>query len=148
MRLILQSLSQMAIPTAFIKVSGKRRNAGSGPACVMISVVHCHGAGNYCQHVNIPCHPRFYSVSSHALESRSLLLRSARNTVGCNALVKGPQLWVSPGHLSHLELLPNPAIGLIRAKSPRAGLRSQRRGEGRLVSRQNGGAPQPRDLFV
>lgn len=73
--LIQQSLSRMAIPTAFIRVSGKRRNAGSGPACVMISVAHCHRARNYCQHVNIPCHPRFYSIASHSLESCSLLLR-------------------------------------------------------------------------
>lgn len=35
--LILQSLSWMAIPIAFIRVSGKRRNAGSGPACDDIS---------------------------------------------------------------------------------------------------------------
>lgn len=62
---LLQSRSQIAIPTAFVMVSGRRRNAGSGPACAILSVVHCHGAGNYCQRINTPGHPRFYPTPSH-----------------------------------------------------------------------------------
>lgn len=62
---LLQSRSQIAIPTAFVRVSSRRRNTRSGPACVILSVVHCHGAGNYCQCVNTPGHPRFYPTPSH-----------------------------------------------------------------------------------
>lgn len=151
MRLILQSLSGVAIPTAFIRVSGKGRNAGSGPACVMISVVHCHRAGNYCQHVNIPCHPRFYSTPAHALESRSLLLHSAQNHRGREALAKGPHLWVSSCQSSPSELLPNQTKPNHGARHmPKAHGRAQQPGAwgGRLVSRQSGWAPQPVDLFV
>lgn len=62
---LLQSRSQIAIPTTFVRVSSRRRNTRSGPACVILSVVHCHGAGNYCQCVNTPGHPRFYPTPSH-----------------------------------------------------------------------------------
>lgn len=101
--LIQQSLSWMAIPIAFIRVSGKRRDAGSGPACVMISVVHCHRARNYCQRVNIPCHPRFYSIASQSLESCSLLLRSAQNTVAKKLWQRVPSLGLPPAIQSTLS---------------------------------------------